>query len=214
MDDEARRIREETKKNFPNMPLSKKLEYIFMYYKWVFVLLGIAILLSIGVTDWIESARTEQILGILAVNAGPGYTDGVGESIKETLGGGGKYEAVEVFPNAYADMETGELDYNSQISTITFLSAGQIDVILTPDIARSNFTGSVPLVNLREALGTEGLSENASFDGPYLVLEEGSAAHALFNFAYAPVYVGVMEGCKHEEAALKWAGILAGITEQ
>ena len=211
MDDEARRIREETKKNFPNMPLSKKLEYIFMYYKWVFVLMGIAILLSIGVKDWIENAKKDQILGILAVNAGPGYTDGVGELIKKTIGGEGKYEVVEVFPNAYADMETGEFDYNSQISTITFMSAGQVDVILTPDIARSNFTGSVPLVDLEEALGTEGLSENASFDGPYLVLGEGSTLHELFNFAYSPVYVGVMEGCKHEETALEWLRIIAGI---
>ena len=214
LDDEARRIREETRKNFPGMPLSKKCEYIWMYYKWVFVLLFIALLLSVGVSDWIRSAKTEHILGILAVNCGPGYTDEVGQTIRDSVGGEGKYEAVEVFPNAYADPETGEFDYNSQISVITFLSAGEIDVVLTPDAARSNFTGAVSLADLPELLGTEGLSEKASFDGPYLVLEEGSTLYELFGFAYSPVYVGLLEGCKNEETALDWLRQIAGITEQ
>ena len=208
LDDEARRIKEEVHKNFRYMPLSKKLEYFFMYYKWVIALAVFLVILGIGLRGWIENLRTTQILGIMAINCNPEAPEDIGERVKADIGGKEKYEEVDVFRNVTADMETGELDYQSQMLFITMLQAREFDVILMPEAAVKGMEDTAAFADLG---GITGLSSGT--DGPFLVLPEGSKVYEYFGFYYEPVYVGLLDGCKNEENALLWIRQLAGISE-
>ncbi len=211
MDDESRRIREEVKKQFPNMTPAQKLEYIWMYYKWAIALIIAAIVLAIAIKDWVENAKMHQVLGIMAINTDPGYSDTTEDDIKQLIGSEDKYETVAVYRNVVADPETGKFDYQSQMTFVTMLSAAEVDVMLMPEITVDKLGEGVTFQNLEQLLPDDfEAGEGVSFDGPFMVIQKGNPAYEQFGFYYEPVYVGLLDGSRHEETAMDYIKVLAG----
>lgn len=205
MDDESRRIREEVKKQFPTMTPAQKMEYIWMYYKWAIALIIAAVVLAFAIRDWVENAKMHQILGIMAINTDPGYSDTTEEDIKQMIGSEDKYETVSVYRNVVADPETGKFDYQSQMTFVTMLSAAEVDVILMPEITTDKLGDGVTFKNLEQMLPKDyKAGDGVSFDGPFMVLSKGNPVYDEFGFYYEPVYVGLLEGTKHEETAMDY----------
>ena len=211
MDDESRRIKQEVKKQFPTMTLSQKAEYIWMYYKWAFVLFFAAIILAIAIKDWAENAKMHQILGVMAINTDPGYSDTTEDDIKQLIGSEDKYETVGVYRNVVADPETGKFDYQSQMTFVTMLAAAEVDVMLMPEITVDKLGDGVYFQNLEQLLPEDcKAGDGVSFDGPFMVLSKGNLVYDEFGFYYEPVYVGLIDGSRHEETAMDYIKVLAG----
>lgn len=211
MDDESKRIREEVKKQFPTMTPSQKLEYIWMYYKWAICLIIVAIVMVFVIKDWVENAKMHQILGIMAINTDPGYSDTTEDDIKQMIGSDNKYETVSVYRNVVADPETGKFDYQSQMTFVTMLAAAEVDVMLMPEITVDKLGDGVSFQNLEQILPDNfETGAGVSFDGPFMVLRKGNPVYDSFGFYYEPVYVGLLDGSRHEETAMDYIKILAG----
>jgi len=212
LDDETRRIREETKKRFKTMTFSQKAEYFFMYYKWVLAVAAGVILLLFAVKDWMENMKKQQILGIMAISCDQTLPDDVTGEIKEIIGGSGKYEEVGLIRTIMSDPETGEFDYNSQMAFVAMLQGYEVDVILMPEKTTDTAGGTALFSSLSEKLEGETLGDNVHLDGDFLVLEPGHPAYEDFGFYYEPVYVGLVGYSKNEEYALAWIRSLARLS--
>ena len=212
MDDEARRIREETRKRFKTMTFGQKAEYALMYYKWVFALIVGLIVFAFLAKDWIRNARTVEILGIMAVSSVPNEeSEKYPAEVKELLGSDDKYEEVSLLQNIYANPETGEFDYQSQMALLAILETKEADVMLMPQKTAEYINGeTIDFMDLGTLLKDTVLSDEASFDGPFLVLPEGNEVSETLGIYYQPVYVGLLDYCRNDENALIWIRDLAG----
>lgn len=192
------------------MTFSQKLEYFLMYYKWVLVLAAGAVLLLIGVRDWIENARRQEILGIMAIDCNSEFVGNASRQIKEELGSTDKYEDVSILPNIHADPESGEVDYQSRMALIAMLQAGEVDVIMMPEKSVETLEDAALFSNLSDVLGDNVTGDAVRLDGNFLVLEKGNPVIEELGFYYEPVYVGMVSYCRNEENAMTWLNILAG----
>ena len=192
------------KEKIKGMGMKKKLEYFWMYYKWVLVLVIVGILAIRGGIDWYHNAKMETILSIAPVNSINLDTETTAQKVKETLGAEGEYEQVSITTNLMTSSESGEFDYNSQMAYVAQISASAIDVLLMPENVYQNYASEDAFVDMQEVLGAEvceALGDAVQED--CVVVTDDSLAED-FGISYEPVYICVMCNSENMENAAKW----------
>ncbi len=200
---EKKEIQEaELKAGLKDMSPLKKLEYFWMYDKWVIGLVIGLIVLAVGGYQWYDHSKVQEILSVAVVNCMLEDTDGMEEEIKEVLGAEGKYEDVVFNVSFTADAETGELEYYSQVAFFSQAAAGAIDVLLMPESVAENLDEVGYFEDLSTILGEDYAAVEKYAVGNCLDLSEFSLGEK-YGLGDS-VYFGVLVQSKQKENAGKY----------
>lgn len=198
------------KEKLKGMGLKKKLEYIWMYYKFaIFGFIGILFAIYLGV-DLYQNAQIETVLSISVVNAGLSEFEPVEAEIKELLGydPDDKYNEVSIISNLTTDSTGEKLDYNAQMAYIAQLQAQNIDVMVMPESLCQEIEADEVFADLSEVLGEEicaAFGEN--FHENYLTITDPQIIERI-GISYEPVCIAVMFNSLHQENAARWIASL------
>ncbi|MBQ8306555.1 MAG: hypothetical protein IJX90_10115 [Blautia sp.] len=186
------------------MTALQKLEYFWTYYKWVFVIVIVAVVLIRFGISWLHDRKIETVLSVAPVNSGLLESGDAELSIRETLGLESEYEEVAVIPTLYANEETGEFDYYSQMNFLTRTQTGKLDILLMPERMAENFSAQEMLLDLTELLGKDNYERFGEQEDPhYLVIRDPGPAE-LFGLLYEPVCIGVPISATRLDEAKEW----------
>lgn len=192
------------KEKIKGMGMKKKLEYFWMYYKWVLVCVIVGILAIRGGMDWYHNAKMETILSIAPVNSMNSDTELAARKVKESLGAEGEYEQVSILTNLMASGENGEFDYTSQMAYIAQIQAGSIDVLLMPENVYRKYSSEGSFADMKEVLGEELCSTLGDTVQKDCVVAADNSLREDFGITYDPVYIGVICNSSNMENAAKW----------
>ena len=200
MDEKEKREKEELKKQLHDMNLSQKLEYFWMYYKWVVVVGVFVVLLIIAGVDWARNLQDKTVLGIMAANSfSPPET--AEEEIKEIIGLTGQHDKVDITGSISFNPETGELDYYSQMAFLANLASRDLDMVFVPEIGLENMRNAFESLSPEDLFEEEAGQYQDRYEEGFFRLPEGSEAARLLDLAYEPVYVAVVDGSRNTENA-------------
>ena len=192
------------KEKFKAMGFKKKLEYLWMYYKWVLVCVIVGIMAVRGGISWYHNAKMETILSFAPVNSIDFDVEQTERNVKEILGSKGEYEQVTILTNLITAGKKGELDYNSQMAFVAQVQAGTIDVMLMPEDIYRTYSSEKSFADMKEVLGEDALSTLGDFvRKDCVVVTEDSLAEE-FGLVYEPVYISVMCNSGNKENAARW----------
>ncbi|MDO4649293.1 MAG: hypothetical protein Q4B26_11655 [Eubacteriales bacterium] len=192
----------ELKAGIKDMSPLKKLEYFWMYDKWVIALVIGIIVLAIGGYRWYEHSKIQEILSIAAVNSMVEDTESLEAEILEMVGTGGKYEEVAVYSNFSGNNETGELEYYSQMTFVSHAAAGTLDVVLMPKSFAEKLDETGYFDSLEEVFGEDYDAVADYVSGNCLDLSETGLSEK-FGMGDS-IYVGVLGTSKHKENVTKY----------
>ena len=161
----------------------------------------IAIRAGIG---WMHDRKIETVLSVAPVNSGLLEGADAAASIRETLGIDSEYEEVLVIPTLFADEESGEFDYYSQMNFLTRSQSGNLDILLMPERMAENFSQQEMLMDLRELLGEEDFESFGAQEDPHYLQIRDEELASLFGLAYEPVYIGVPVSAVRLDEAKAW----------
>lgn len=199
------------KEKIKDMGVGRKLEYLWMYYKWVlFALIGAVFLVWAGM-DWYENAKMETELAIAAVNAGQGDTETLCEEIKEMLGYEDEYSRVSIISNLTTEQDGKAFDYHAQVAYITQLQTKEIDVLVFPESLYESANIDHIFMDMKDVLDEKTLAAFGDMvKGDYLVVPN-SMLDERMGIPYDPVCMAVPSNAEDIENASKW---LASLVEQ
>ena len=192
------------KEKIRGMGMKKKLEYFWMYYKWVLVCVIVGILAIRGGMDWYRNAKTETILSIAPVNAGSFETEATEQKVREILGSDGEYEQVSIYTNLMTTGEKGEFEYTSQMAYIAQTQAGTMDVLLMPENVYEHYAPEGCFADMKEVLGEETCDALGDLVQKDCVVATGNSLGEDFGISYEPVYISVMFNSENMENAAAW----------
>ncbi len=193
MDEKEKRDKEELKQQLRDMNFSQKLEYFWMYYKWVIVCAIAAVFVIAFGIDWFKSLEDRTVIGIIAGNCfAP--AESAEEEIKEILGTDDPHDKVELRTTVSVNSETGELDYYSNMAFLAVYSSGNLNLIVMPEVGAEKMREAVEWVSLDEVFGPEEADQYRQYeDNGIIRLPEGSCLTKLLDLAYDPVCVIVVD---------------------
>ncbi len=186
------------------MSLTGKLEYLWMYYKWVLLIVIAVIFVVVYGINWYRESKIKNILTIAPVNCVLYDTEELTDQIMKTLEADPATQEVTVMTNLTADEKTGDFDYYGQIAYITHIETKSLDIVLMPESTAKILDGQdvlLPLDQLFDQAQYEARKDNIRHN--CLVMEDASLAET-FMIGYEPVYVGLIANSKNKETALKW----------
>lgn len=192
------------KEKIKGMGFKKKMEYFFMYYKWVPVLVIAVILAAVGGVRWYEHAKIKNVLSIAVVNTmGQDFTERE-EEIKEVLGTKDKYDDVSILNNFATDQDGKDLEYYSQMAFMTQVQAGSLDVLIMPEAMYETEKKKGILEDMGKILGEEAYQ---SFDGhekgDCVVINDAEFKEE-YSLVYDEAYICVLKNSFNQENAAKW----------
>lgn len=212
--DLTRKERRLLEKKIKGMGLNKKLEYFWMYYKWVpAVILALILTVKFGM-DWYHNAQMESVLAISAVNANVTEGEALSAEIKEFLGYDDEYSKVDIATNLTVDVNSSEFDYNAQVAYVTMVQTMSIDVLLFPERIYENAnSGGQMFTDLSTLLDEETVQAlGDQLKGDYIALESATELAEDFTLYYEPICLAVPATAKNPENAAKW--IASVVAEQ
>ena len=191
------------KEKIKGMGLEKKIQYLWMYYKFVlFGLIGL-IILGFVIRDWYENSKIESILTISVINGGLSEPELLEEEIRTLLGTTDKYEEVQISTSLNTDSTGKELDTNSQMVFVAQASVQGIDVLLAGEELLQGLTEADYLTELDQVLSPETLEKFGEDAKTYYVCLDGNKGLESLELGY-PVYAAVLVNAKHPENAAVW----------
>ena len=142
---------------FRQMPFRKKLEHIYLYYKWP-VLLCLIVLSILG--SWLHQQMTKKepvlYLALANVTIGPDLEEDLTEGFLRASGGDPTKEEVYLYRNLYVSEETDEVTheyaYASRMKIMGAIQAQRMDLVLMSQEAYDMFSGSGYLLPLEDGI--------------------------------------------------------------
>ena len=199
-DQDTKSLRE----NIKGMTALQKLEYFWTYYKWVPAVAIAVIILIPTVAGWLHDRKVETVLSVAPVNSSLLECEDAELSIRETLGLDSEYEEVTVIPTLFADEESGEFDYYSQMNFLTRSQTGKLDILLMPERMAENFAEQEMLMDLEQLLGKENFGRFGEQEDPHYLVLRDTPLGGMFGLLYEPVYLGVPVSATRLEEAKTW----------
>lgn len=196
------------KEKIKGMGFQKKMEYFFMYYKWVPILIIGVIIAVVGGYRWYEHAKIETVLSVSAVNTKAQDFTEEQEKIRKILGAEGKYEQVSVIGNFSTDQTGKDLEYYSQMSFMTQMQAGTIDVVIMPETMYKTEQRKGILENMGTVLGEEAYKNFAGYEKGDCVIITDKDFIEDYGLVYDEAYVCVLKNSLNQENAAKWISSL------
>lgn len=161
------------------MTFLQKLDYLWSYYKVLFALPVILLLVFYLGTTMYHGMKENVVLSVAIVGAGMDgqQIEELETGIKEYLGADGKYDRVRVQANLPEDQES----VSGKVSLTTLVGASAIDVLVCPKEVYEEYKGQ------------------GGFTGEVQQYRATEGARELFGTAYEEVYVGVLSNAKQKE---------------
>ncbi len=196
------------KEKLQGMGFKKKMEYFFMYYKWVPILIIVVIIAVVGGYRWYEHAKIETVLSVSAVNTKAQDFIEEQEKIRKILGAESKYEQVSVIGNFSTDQTGKDLEYYSQMSFMTQMQAGTLDVVIMPESMYKTESRKGILENMGTVLGEDAYKNFAGYENGDCVIITDKEFIENYGLVYDEAYVCVLKNSLNQENAAKWISSL------
>lgn len=200
------------KEKLKGMGIGKRLEYVWMYYKPVIFGVIAVIALIFGVRDYYEHLKVKTVLSIAVVDSQIGDTDSTASEVKKELGyEGDKYSEVEINVNMTSNEDGDGLDYYAQMTYVTQLAAGTMDVMIMPEEVYKNLydSNNDAFLNLEELLGKETFEVfGTQTDDAHISVTDSDLA-GKFGLSYEPLCIVVPASAADTDNAAKWLSVLA-----
>ena len=168
------------------MTFLQKLDYIWTYYKILFVIpLILAGVVYMGVTMYQNSLKN-QVLSVTVVGGEAMTTEDIEaleKEIRTCLKAEGKHDTVLIQPN----ISTNQSDPSANMSLVTLVAAQAVDVLVCPEEIYEDYK-----------------KQNA-FEGSVMVYRNEGVIQEKFSVRYDKVYVGVMANSVQKENAKTFA---------
>lgn len=193
------------KEKLKGMGLSKKLEYIWMYYKPAIFGVIAAIALVFAVRDYCENAKMDTVLAMSIVNCTANETTTLSQEIKEELGlGDDKYSQVEIGVNLTTNTDGSEFDYYAQMAYVTQVQAGSLDVIVMPEALYQNLEESGAFDDILEIVGEDTWrSFGEQTDTKHLLLTDKELLEKM-GISYEQACIVIPVNAPNKENAAEW----------
>ena len=191
------------KEKLQGMGFKKKMEYFFMYYKWVPILIVGVIAAAVGGYNWYEHAKIENVLSVVAVNTMTQDFTERQEEIRKVLGKEGKYDSVSIIGNFATDQEGKDFEYRSQMAFMTQMQAGTLDVMIMPESMYKTESRKGILENMGTVLG-EDYKKFAGYENGDCVIITDQEFIEDYGLVYDEAYVCVLKNSLNQENAAKW----------
>ncbi len=155
---------------FRAMPPAKKLEHIYLYYKWP-ILLALIVLVILGSVLHRELTAKEPVLYVAAANVslGEDLQDALLSGYLQDAGYNPAREEVYWYPELYlsddADVMNHEYAYASRIKTMAAIQAQKMDLVLLNRESYDLFSRNGYLLPLSDALAGAGPALLDALDG-------------------------------------------------
>lgn len=185
------------------MTLKEKIEYLWMYYKILFLIpVIIGVVIYLGVTMY-QGITREVLLNLTILDGTGTELPGLEEDIKDLLGTGNSKETVEINSNLSGSTD----DYNSNVALSTLIGAESVDVLICTEEVYEQYNDQNGFVNLEELLSEETLA-GGKVQEDAVILEKNDYMTEKMGVSYEPAYVCVMENAKHKENAVAFVEML------
>ncbi|MCR5716158.1 MAG: hypothetical protein K6G23_04885 [Lachnospiraceae bacterium] len=144
------------KKKLSELHGTQKIEYLWDYYKWViWVILGIAVVVSIIVTSVTNSHKVE-LFGIMMTDVYTEHSDNapLQEALFEKLSSeeNAKNEYIYIDTSSYTT--NGELDYEYAMQLTVHMAAGELDMLILPSSVYETYDNDA-FYSIEELFGSE-----------------------------------------------------------
>lgn len=203
------------KEKLKGMGFGKKMEYIWMYYKWA--IFGIILLICFGffMKDWYHNSKMVNVLSISAASAGVVEAEPMEAELKEMLGYDDEYSYVQIATNLSVDATGEAFDYNAQMAYVAQLQTGTIDALIVPEtVIPSLSTSDQPFQRIDEVVDEETLAKLGDrVKGTYIALEK-EVLNEEYSLWYEPACILIPFNAPNPENVEKWISYLAdGLAE-
>lgn len=180
----------------------RKWEYIWDYYKPVFAVILIVILMSGGLVSCVSKAQEEVILSVVIVDADREKTESfkiLEQELKAVLGNGKRHERVIVDTSATSGEKA-----EAVINTVMKLSiAEDNDVVILNELEWRKFQEERPFADWKEILGDSYVKYEPYISDGAFKLSKSKRWNAGGYVQYEPAYLCVLEKSPRKEAAKK-----------
>jgi len=187
----------------------EKLNYIWNYYKWVFVLLIVIISLAIGITEVIGNSRKKAILTVAVTGANSiAESPLLTTSFEEYLGEIEKQEFVKILPINSTNGKDSTADYAALLQLSAMTSSAELDILLL-DTRESyhDYSSHDSFLNLEELFGTDFIntySEIITSKGDALIVDSSPSLDELTPSPNSTYYLSILANTTKLETAKKF----------
>lgn len=183
------------KEKIKGMPPGKKVEYLWMYYKWVLAIILAVIFIGSMVGSAIKASGQEQLLYVTVIDGGMGDGEALAEALKSSFSAE-EEDYVTVDTSMFTD-NTGSLNYTSTMQFTTKMAAAEIDVVICSQSIYDNYEEQGIALNYDEVMGKEFCTNYADqmYKNSLEVGENEVLKQYGFEF-YEPMYVFI---CSNSE---------------
>lgn len=181
-----------------------KAEYIWNYYKLHIAGIILGILAIIGVVNWIERLRYEDILCVTVVNAINDTTQ-LAADFKEYLGDDDQYHQIN-FDTSIQVGDVDEMDYTMTMKMTVLVGAGSMDILVGDEQFLRHYEEQDMFYKLSEVLDDD-LYEAVQDDmlDDYILEIGGSERWLSYEMVYYdPIYVAVVVSGKNPDTAVEF----------
>ena len=201
---------------FQALPLKKKLEHIWIYYKW-YLLAGAALIcMAVSIAGTVANNRKEILISGIFINnatSQEGYAY-LTEGLLEYCGGGDRN--VELITGRAIDFNAenpSQEDASAFMIVTCMIAAGTLDYIITDQASVDNFVEQEVVLDLRELLPEQKLAgwDTIEHNGAVTALAlEGTAFAADHPLSAPDSCILVVANAPHREGVVKFLDYIKG----
>lgn len=193
------------KEKLKGMGLSKKLEYIWMYYKPAIFGVIVAIAFVFALKDHYERSKIQTVLSMAIVNSTANGTTQLEQEIKEKLGcSEDPYSQVEINLNLTTNEDGTEFDYYAQMAYVTQVQAGTLDALVMPEALYQNLNESGAFDDIQAIVGEEIWEVFGEQTDPRHLLLTDSGLLEQMGIMYERACVVISVNAPNKENAAEW----------
>ena len=200
---------------FRVLPFKKKLEHIWIYYRWYFVAAAAAICLVASLISTVTQNRKEVLLSGMFINnatSQEGYAF-LQEGFWEYCGGndGQQVDLVTGHSMDFGAESPSQQDTSSFMVFTCMVAAGTLDYVITDEASVGNFVEQEVVLDLRELLPEETLAQwdTIEHSGAVTALRlEGTAFAENYPLAAEDSCIVVIGSIRHRENMIRFLDYL------
>lgn len=186
-----------------SMSFKKKVEYLVTYYKWVLLVLLVAVFfISMGVNIY-RGIRQKTVLSVVIADAvydEESQVEKLQTDLLKLLGSGKKNEEVMIDTSAVS----GET-YGSAMKMTVVMSAGDTDILVCSGETYEEYAAQDAFLSWEEILGADYEKMQPYLEEGKLNLSKSEKWRAYHLTVYEPAYAGVLRSSDKKEEAVRFA---------
>lgn len=187
---------------------TKRLEYLWDYYKWVLGVLILVIILASVVISSVRNASAKELFYVMAIDQGTADTQKLSDDLKQVFEPGKSRDYVTADNSCFTD-STGKLDYNSSMVFSVKVTASQVDVLLMPESIYDTYNKDGMFLPIADVMGEDYCKAHQdSVSGNQITIRANSYLEG-YGFSFQePMVLAVLASSSHTKTAAQWIQML------